>query len=113
MSIDKLSSLINVTTVTSLIMEAHKGDLRHSLLAQFPRVCGKNVRMPFKKRDLCQSGNVHNGKTIPFAMRESPKCSLCALARHRMLNSLCTAMRPFTATFMHVVVDEGRMGQHP
>ena len=54
----------------------HKGDLQHSLLAQFPLVCGKNVRIPFKRRDLCQSGNVHNGKTIPFAMREFPKCSL-------------------------------------
>ena len=41
------------------------------LLAQFPLVCGKNVRIPFKRRDLCQSG-----KTIPFAMPEFPKCSL-------------------------------------
>ena len=54
----------------------HKGDLQHFLLAQFPLVCGKNVRIPFKRRESCQSGNVHSGKTIPFPMRDFPKCSL-------------------------------------
>ena len=44
----------------------HKGDLQLSLLAQFPLVCGKNLGIPFKRRDLCQSGNVHDGKTVPF-----------------------------------------------
>ena len=32
-----------------------------------------------KERELFQSGNVHSGKTIPFPIREFPKCSLCIL----------------------------------
>ena len=39
----------------------------------FPLVCGKNVRVPFKRRDFIYvkvGMNVHSGKTIPFAMRE-------------------------------------------
>ena len=58
------------------------------LLAQFPLVCGKNVRIPFKRRDLCQSGNVHNGRTIPFAMRDFPKCSLWCFSNHLSLPEL-------------------------
>ena len=56
--------------------DIHKGDLQHSLLTQFPLVCGKNVRIPFKRRESCQSGNARKGKMIPFPMWEFPKCSL-------------------------------------
>ena len=50
------------------IVIIYKGHLQHSLLAQSPLlVCGKNVRIPFKRRELLfQSENVHSGKTIPF-----------------------------------------------
>jgi hypothetical protein len=68
---------ISLHYVLQMLHLDHKGDLQHSLLAQFPLVCGKNVRIPFKRRESCQSGNVHSGKTIPFPMREFPKCSLC------------------------------------
>ena len=54
----------------------HKGHLQHSLLAQSPLVCGKNVRIPFKRRELFQSENVHSGKPIPFPVREFSKCYL-------------------------------------
>ena len=36
----------------------------------------KNVRILFKRRESCQSGNALSWKMIPFPMREFPKCSL-------------------------------------
>jgi len=57
------------------LKEIDKGDLQHSLLTQSPFVCGKNLKIPFKKIELFQSGYVHSGKTIPFPMRGFPKCS--------------------------------------
>ena len=67
----------------------HKGHLQHSLLAQSPLVCEKNVRIPFQRRELIQSENVHSGKTIPFPMREFSKCSLWIwwLCDPKMINS--------------------------
>ena len=47
---------------------AHKGPLQHSLLAQSPLVCGKNVRIPFQRRELIQGENVHSGKTIQMLL---------------------------------------------
>ena len=54
------------------IIYIHKEDLQYSLLAQFPVVCAKNVRIPFKRRDFFQSGNVHSGKPSFFPSRNFP-----------------------------------------
>ena len=57
----------------------HKRNLQHSLLAQFPLVCGKKCKNSLQKEGIVPKWDVHSGKTIPFPMREFLKCSLCKL----------------------------------
>ena len=61
----------------SLRLQVSQGRFTTFPLGTIPScVREKNVRIPFKRRELCEDGNIHSGKTIPFSVREFPKCSL-------------------------------------